>query len=234
MAGEKIHDCRRHYSSRSFVPRLTLLAFASLLPVPLTAQADKEEDQSAEWYVGGGLSYTDISAGSFGGLNSGSDSTKSDNGFVVTAGYMLNRNFAVEIGYLDAGAPGFESLRGPLCVDPDSCQVKVKQDTDALTVTVVGMLPLGPVWEFYGKAGAVAWDAVADQTFTSAAGGAPVHTRVALSGTDLLIGLGIGVRISSGFRFRLGYEFFDTDDALLAVDRAAGFQQFALEAHWRF
>lgn len=219
---------------RRIVRRLPILAFTSLFPFPLTAQVDEKEDEPAVWYVGGGLSYTDISAGSFGGLNNGSDRTEADSGFVLTAGYTLNRNFAVEIGYLDAGAPRFESTRGLLCVEPDLCRVKVKQDTDALAVTVVGKLPLGPVWEFYGKAGAVAWDAVADQTLTSAAGGVPVQTRVELSGSDLLIGLGIGLRIASGVRFRLGYEFFDTDDALLAVDRAAGFQQFALEAHWRF
>lgn len=223
------HDYRR-----VLVRTLTPLVVSSFSLFAPTALADEDEGQSPKWYLGAGLTYTDISAGSFGGLSNGNDSTDSDTGMLVTAGYAFGRNFAVEIGYLDGGAPRFESSRGLLCNDPDPCRVEVEQDTEALTIAAVGILPLGSVWEFYGKAGVAAWEARADQTLTSPSGDVSIRGRADLDGTHLLLGLGVGAALGPRVRLRLGYEFFDTDDALLAVDRAAGFQQFAAEVHWRF
>jgi hypothetical protein len=210
--------------------RLVISLFAAL---PAMGLADDEAVWSPGWYVGGGVSYTEINAGSFGGLRNGNDSTDSNFGMVVTAGYKFGQYTAVEAGYLDAGALHFSSSRGPQCVEPDLCNVKVKQETTALTVAVVGILPLNRVWDIYAKVGAASWDAVANQAFASPSGSASATGRADLSGTDLLIGLGVGAALASRIRLRLEYESFETDDALLAFDRSAGIQQFALEVHWR-
>ena len=234
MVAARTNKLRHRSSSRAFVWALTLLVVSAFPPFALDGLADEEEDQSPNWYVGAGVSYTDISAGSFGGFSNGNDNTDADAGMLLTAGYTFGRNLAVEIAYLDAGAPRFESSRGLLCADPDPCRVEAEQDTEALTVAAVGIVPLGSVWEFYGKAGVAAWEAIADQTLTSPSGDVSIRTRADLDGTDLLLGLGVAAALGPRLKIRLDYEFFDTDDALLAVDRAAGFQQFALEVHWRF
>ena len=52
----------------------------------------------------------------------------------MTLGYTFSEHLAIEVGFLDAGSPRFESTRGFLCADPDLCQVRAKQATEAATV----------------------------------------------------------------------------------------------------
>lgn len=217
------------------IDRVLLRILVSLIAaLPVAGLADDEAAWSSGWYVGAGVSYAEISAGSFGGLRNGNDRTDSNVGMVVTAGYRFGQFTAAEIGYLDAGAPRFSSSRGLVCVEPDLCTVEVEQETTALTVAGVGIMPLGQVWHIYAKVGAASWEALADQTFASPSGNVSATGRTDLTGTDLLIGFGVGAALAPRVGLRLDYEWFDTEDALLAVDRAAGFQQFALEVHWRF
>ena len=220
--------------SSVFDRALSSVLVSLIAAVPVAGLADDEAARFTEWYVGAGVSYTGIIAGSFGGLSNGNDDTNSDVGMVVTAGYRFGQYTAAEIGYLDAGAPRFSSTRGFLCVEPDLCTVGVEQETTALTIAGVGILPVGQVWHLYAKAGAAFWDAVANQTFASPSGSVSADERADLAGTGLLIGFGAGAALANRVGLRIDYEWFDTDDALLAVDRAAGLQQFALEIHWRF
>lgn len=210
------------------------IAVALIVSYPAPVFAEDEQDRVSYWYAGGGVAYTDISAGSFGGLSNGNDNTNSDIGAVGTVGYRIGRNFAAEVGYLDAGAPTFGSTQGFLCLEPNRCIVKVEQETKALTAAVLGILPFGETWGLFAKVGIASWEALARQTFSFPSGAFASAGRVDMSDTDLLFGFGASAKLTPRVRLYLDYEWFDTDDALLGVDRAAGFQQFALEAHWSF
>ena len=213
---------------------LVALCFGLLSSPYAAAQSDEEGNGAQRWYAGGGISVADVNSGSFGGVNGTSDRSHSDTGTLVTLGYTFSEHLAIEVGFLDAGSPRFESTRGFLCADPDLCQVRAKQATEAATVAAIGVLPVGAVWEFYGKAGLANWSAKADQRLSSPSGSVSIESRADRSGTDLLLGGGVAANVASRVRVRLEYQFFDTDEALLAVDRTAGFEQLALEVLWRF
>jgi hypothetical protein len=202
--------------------------------VPLSSLAQEEPLRFAQWYAGGGLSFAEITAGSFGGINNGSDDAELSTGSVITAGYEISRHVAIEAGYLDTGTLRYSGRRGFICRASELCDVSVEQEASALTLSGVGILPLSDVWEIYAKLGLASWEAVSKQAFRSPSGSLSATGLVDLDGTDVLFGFGIGAWLNPGLRVRLGYESFSTNDALLAVDRAAGLQHFALEVHWRF
>lgn len=211
-----------------------LVCLFLLATFSLSSPAQDEATPSQRWYAGGGISYAEITAGSFGGISNGSDDARLSAGSLVTIGYEIGRHVAIEAGYLDAGTLRYSGRRGFICTSSELCDVSVAQETSALTVAGIGVLPLGDIWELYGKLGLASWDAVSNQTFRSPSGLLSAAGLADLDGTDVLVGLGVGAWLNPRLRARLGYESFNTNDALLAVDRAAGVQHFALEFHWRF
>lgn len=205
-----------------------------LATLPLPGLAQDVSASSTGWYAGGGIAYAEITAGSFGGLNNGSDDARLRAGSVITIGHDIGPYVAIEAAYVDMGTLRYSGRRGFICLASELCDVSVEQDTSALTLSGVGILPLGDVWELYGKLGLASWEARSRQAFRSPSGSSSATGMVDLDGTDVLFGLGVGAWLNSGLRLRLGFESFNTNDALLAVDRAAGVQHFAVEVQWRF
>ncbi len=195
--------------------------------------ADESGDRRGSWHLGVGLTSADVSAGSFGGIGAASRAN-SDGGHVLTGGYRFGTYLAIEAGVFDAGEPAFASRRGLICNEPSLCVVDVEQETSGVTVAALGILPLGEIWEIYGKLGAASWDADARQSLASPSGAVTAAARVERSGTALLIGLGVSARVAERLKVRLDYQWFDTDDDLLAVNRAAGLQMTSIELHWQF
>jgi len=200
----------------------------------VASTAADEADGAGPWYLGAGFALTDLSAGSYGGRSQAGDSTDFDTGLVVTGGYQFTPYIAAELGYVDGGEPTFNSTLDFPCTAPELCVIDVEQNTTALTATVVGMLPFAEVWDVYARGGSAFWDATAQQVFSSPSSNTTRIERVDADGTSLFVGLGVGYSPGPQFRLRLDYSFFDTDDALLGVDRAAGFQLLTLDAYWRF
>jgi hypothetical protein len=153
---------------------------------------------------------------------------------VAIGGYRLNRNIAFEIGYSDAGSPQFMAIKGPQCTAPEICVVDVELETMATTVAVVGIYPLGKIWEVYAKGGAAFWDATSKQSLASSPSDIPIESQISSNGSSFLIGVGAGVMVGEHAHLRIDAQMYEVDSKLLAVDRPAGIDQYSIEFHWRF
>jgi hypothetical protein len=125
----------------------------------------------------------------------------SDSGVSVGAGYAVSRHFSVEAAYLDLG-----THRGETDCPPDLLCLIVpapaRADLTGYSVSLIGSLPLGERWAFYGKAGLASWD-------IEFHGFASVFDR---SNDDLL--LAAGLRWSANDRWKLFAEYSSADDEL--------------------
>ena len=103
---------------------LALISVAAL-SVPSISAAQTAPDRG--WYVGGALGRSDVD-----------EMDATDTSFKVLGGYQINRNFAVELGYIDFGKAtgGGTNFKG-----------------NALELVGVGMLPLANQFSLYGKLG---------------------------------------------------------------------------------
>lgn len=168
--------------------RLGLTVFAALaLTGSLAAQADTQPG----FYAGAGLGTTKVSDDSFDGT--GIDD--SDTGFKVFGGYDFNKNFAVEISYVDFGEASIEDAG-------DSLSVGVT----ALTAAAVGRIPLNETFSLYGKLGFASYDVKVD--FNAAGFGSGSGSD---SDSDLIYGVGGAMSFGGNFEARLEYEAINVD-----------------------
>lgn len=144
--------------------------------------------QSTGFYAGGsvGRSTVDLCDDLNGlGLTGCDDS---DTGFKLFGGYEINRNFAVELGFVDLGEI---SATGP--------GGTATAETDGFQVAAVGMLPINPQFGIFGKLGAYMWDLSA-----SGPGGS-----LSDDGTDIMFGAGVSWRFMPQLSLRGEWERFD-------------------------
>ena len=197
------------------------------------------------WYLGGGYASTrigyyetyDIDYGYiFGDTEYGS----SDSGFIVNGGYRFNRWLAIEVGYLDGGEPTFDDNVYSYLFQGDT-EIDIAQETTAVQLSVLGILPLGKKWEIYVKGGGSFWDATSQQAIVLP--NEQIQFReIEKDGFGLLLGAGVGFSPWKNLHLRVEYQTFDTDKELVAgdliekndVDVDGVFDALTLEAHWRF
>ncbi|MGI9328684.1 MAG: outer membrane beta-barrel protein [Pseudomonadales bacterium] len=191
-------------------------------------------------YLGGGYTSNNIFWTDASGYGDSSERGNSDSGFIITGGYRIGPFLAVELGYLDGGAPTFSNvLRTNQNGIINIVNIDLTQETKALQLSGLLLVPLGKRWEVYVKAGAAYWDATSVQTLRPATG-PPVVRTIDKSDVSFLLGVGVGVTTWERLHLRLEAQAFNTDDALMALDLEsiydleARFDTFALEAHWRF
>ncbi len=126
-----------------------------------------------------------------------------DTSYSLGFGFSFNRNFALEVSYIDFGdlkddIPPVWTLSG-----------------DAVTACVIGKIPLNPVAAVYGKLGFAAWDAELKE--------AGFGTFFKDDGTDLTIGLGLLLHATDNVSAFVQYQMYEFDD--LDVDNvSAGIQ----------
>jgi OOP family OmpA-OmpF porin len=211
------------------------LSLSFLLLAPVTgAQADTAYDRS--WYAGGGPALGNVFAVQGEGLFESSRRGSSDVGFIATAGYRWSRYLALEIAYLDGGAPRFTSIAAYPDASSPLYDTRIVQETTAFTGSVIGILPLGDRFELYLRAGAAFWDADADQRLTSLVDGNTIDRRIRDTGTDFMLAVGTGINVTPNWHVRLDYLAFRTGDELLALGsgREARFDSFSLQLFRRF
>jgi OmpA-OmpF porin, OOP family len=105
-----------------------------------------------------------------------------DIAFSIFGGYQFNRNFGIELGYVDLGRVSFSVPRfaGP---------VAIRFESTGLEVSGVGTMPINQQFSFYGKLGLFLWDL--DVRATGPGGTAALSE----DGTDLTFALGAGYRL---------------------------------------
>ena len=94
--------------------------------------------QAADWYVGGAIGRADYKV-DFTGATA---SDKTDTGYKLFAGARLSPNLAIEGGYADLG-----KATGRDATTSASLQLT------AVYLDAVGILPLSPQWDVYGRLG---------------------------------------------------------------------------------
>ena len=223
--------------------RILSLALLILVAPGLSWGADESPgswDNSLKgWYLGGGYALTNVFWVEPDYGLSQEERGDSDSGFIINGGYRFNRYLAVELGYLDGGEPTFQSV---LLNDEDGfniINIEAAQKTEAIELSGVVLLPFWKIWEVYAKFGASFWDATSRQTLTPLSG-IPLNRTLDESGTDFLVGVGVGVTVWKNLHLRFEAQAFRTKDELLGLDfetvddLEARFDALLLEAQWRF
>lgn len=113
-----------------------------------------------------------------------------DTGLKIFGGYKFSPNLAVEGAWVDLGDVTLSSGIGSASVG-----------TDGLEVAAVGIWPINPKWNVFGKLGLYMWDASVSTGFGS----------VSEDGTDLMFGFGGTWNFAERISLRAEWERFDLD-----------------------
>jgi OOP family OmpA-OmpF porin len=114
-----------------------------------------------------------------------------DKGFKGFGGFRFNRNLAAELGFVDLGEA---SSSGPL----GSASIK----TDGIEIAALGILPLNPQFDLFGKVGLYRWDLSGSVPGGTASG----------DGTDLVFGFGGNWQFARQLGLRAEWERFTIDE----------------------
>lgn len=173
-----------------------LLTSAWMAAAPAAAQA----------YIGFGAGKSDYDSGNMipDLITSGSVDGK-DTGYKIFGGYQFNPYFAVEVAYVDLGKAAYsgtfvDPFFGPQTVTGGSLE------TWGLNASAVGILPLNPSFELFGKIGLFGWESKARDT----TGGAPFSGKA--DGGDLSFGAGIAFHFTKNVGIRAEWERFKAVD----------------------
>lgn len=113
----------------------------------------------------------------------------SDNGPKVEVGYEFNRNWAMELGYTSFGT----------IFDSKDNAFTVSQDSRAITLSVIGLVPLGDSWGIYARAGYARYK-------TDGSGSVQGVAVRDSDGNTPMYGLGVKVNLNENFALRLEYQ----------------------------
>ena len=97
----------------------------------------------AQWYVGGALGHSEFNDGN-GTLQAGAGSDQSDTGYKLYGGYTLNRNMAVEAGYVQHGKFTLTNAGTPFGIK-----------SHGWFIDGVGLMPVNNAWTLRGKVGLI-------------------------------------------------------------------------------
>jgi len=132
----------------------------------------------------------------------------------IIGGWEINRYLAIEASYIDAG-----NINDTLSIDGIG-DVKLKADTNALTASVVGSLPLSDRFSVFGRAGLMHWKS---KQSVHALGES--ESLGDFDGDDPIFGVGAAFEIETAL-VRLEYRIADLDDSDLSL--------LSLGIVWRF
>ncbi len=187
------------------------LAMAAILSTGAMAlQAAPAQDQHFYLGVSFGKSDLDVSESEItavlnDGSLSGANFDNEDSSLKLYGGYAINKNVAIEFGYIDLGefdysatSDGSGSLwsSGPLTIDTE---------TTGLLFNVKGSLPVSDIFGLTAKLGLLAWDIEADASNGGLSGSADDD------GNDLFFGVGASARLAQHVGIDLEFERYDID-----------------------
>jgi OOP family OmpA-OmpF porin len=203
----------------ALVSWLVVAAFA-LAAAGAHAQAQPAADRG--WYAGIGLGQSKIDFGSnpvpaFGVTSDTISADDTDSSYKLLGGYRFNRYLALEGGYTDFGS--FSATRRVTA--PGSGTVTSNIKTSGVHFDVMGIIPAGDRFEFFGKVGLIR---TVTQTDLSTTGSVvligPAHS------TDYnvspRIGIGAYVRFTRALGLRIEYEQQDIDFQIFGESASVG------------
>lgn len=190
--------------------QLFLIAFSAVFGVASAQAAD------TGFYVGGSFGQSkvndfngaDIDAElSLLGLTSSTSTDDTDTGWKAFAGYRFMDYLAVEGAYTNFG----EATANSIVTAPLAGVVNTKLETDAWTLSALGILPLGDRFSLFGRVGVNFWNI--DVSATGTGGGVTATASDSDDGTDMVYGVGAAYNFTNKLGVRGEWERYEFDDA---------------------
>lgn len=167
------------------------------------ASAGALADVQPGFYAGAGLGKASIEI-------DGTGFDSDDTAFKVFGGYNVNRNFAVELAFIDGGKP-----------DEDFGLGSVEVAVEGINFSALGRLPVNETFSVFGKLGFASYDVEAKGRV-----GNQVVASDDLSEEDLSYGIGAAFNFGPAFELRGEYEAVDVSDGSFNVLSASGVYRF--------
>ena len=168
------------------------------------------------WYLGAGVGQVDYDSPiseseadanlAYNGITGTTSIDDTDTGWKLFGGYQINRNFALELGYVNLGEFGLD-------IDftaPVAGSANASIEVDGFALSGLGILPIGDKFGVFGRVGAYAWEANADAT-VSVSGIGTVSLSDDEDGTDFFYGIGAKYDFMENFGARVEWERYDID-----------------------
>jgi OOP family OmpA-OmpF porin len=167
---------------------LTGLAVLSLM----AGAAAQAADSQPGFYAGVGIGTGSVEVGAAG-------FDENDTAFKIFGGYSFNQHFAVELTYLDGGAPEMTVSDG---FDTGS----VETELSGLNVAALGRIPLAESFAIFGKLGITSYDAEVTGRING-----QVIANLKGSSEEIMYGVGGSFSFGPSFEMRAEYEMADFD-----------------------
>jgi OOP family OmpA-OmpF porin len=186
------------------------IAMAAAIASPLTLAQDQG------WYVGVSIGQSEADEGiasDMALITSGSVDAK-DTGWKLYGGFTFNRNFGIELAYVDLGKAKYSGDFFGLPVTGGTIEAT------GFNMAAIGAIPLSSALSLFGKVGIFSWEAEANDTTA----GLPFSQ--VLDGNDLFFGVGASYSFTRNLSMRGEWERFqldDTDVDLLSIGLAYRF-----------
>jgi len=189
--------------------QLFLITFSAVVGVASAQAAD------TGFYVGGSFGQSkvndfngaDIDAElSLLGLTSSTSTDDTDTGWKAFAGYRFMKYLAVEGAYTNFG----EATANSIVTAPSAGVVNTTLESDAWTLSALGILPLGDRFSLFGRVGVNFWNIDVSATGTGSGGTATASDSD--DGTDWVYGVGATYSLTKNLGVRGEWERYDFDD----------------------
>jgi OOP family OmpA-OmpF porin len=189
-----------------------------ILFLALSAALAATSAQAADtgFYVGGSFGQVNVSDFSGAdldaelaaqGITASSSTDDTDTGWKVFAGYQFMKFFAVEGAYTNLG----EATAHSIITAPVAGTVDTTVETEAWTVSALGILPLGDSFSLFARLGVNFWNA--DISAVGTGGGVTAAVSEDDDGTDMVYGVGAAYRFTKNLSVRGEWERYALDDA---------------------
>jgi len=170
-------------------------------------------DENAGWYLGGGVGQFNAQIDDFDQVdNTVDDWDNDDTAYKLFAGYRLNKLLSFEVDYINLGEPSGAVVPG----------FNLDAAVDGFAPYVVATLPIGNMFEVYGRLGYFFYDATVGVE-------SELDDRVEFDeeSEDLVYGAGVGANFGEKLNVRFEYERFELE----GLDDS---DSLWLTAAWRF
>ncbi len=192
------------YDAPSLYPKTWLAAGFVLLGLAYSVSVRAED-----WYADSafGLNTLSLPAESYAGLPSKLDdksASTAPNNWKLFGGYRLDRRWAVEMGYRDLGEVAVKKSEAETSALGNQPIIgsETLRDTEGLTVSGAGNLPLGTSLSLFGKVGVMRWTGTPADTAR-----APIRAgQDALQGLDLTLSAGTEYELAGRVSLRAEWE----------------------------
>lgn len=179
------------------------VALNGLALVGVFASASALADVQPGFYVGAGLGEAWVKVD-----DSGFDAN--DTAFKVFGGYNFNRNFAVELSYIDGGKPDDRFGAG-----------SVEVSIDGFNLSALVRAPVNDVFAVFGKLGYASYDGDVKGRIGNA-----VVASGSSSEDDLSYGVGASFNVGTAFEVRGEYEAIDVSGGSFKLLSVSGVYKF--------